>query len=348
MAPLLSLYLGLLIFSFLFISVIIVPFINLLYRLKLTHHHLLAPTFKVEAAMFTALHPTQKTKIGTPIGGGILIVFVVTVLFTACFWLMSWLGFTITRLFPLIDELNIIFFTFISFALLGLYDDILKIFNLTRPGSRIRPLRKTTLILILSILISTMLYLNLHINIINIPLFGTVHLGWMFVPAAALIIAFFSKAVDITDGMDGLASGVLLIILIAFWAISLSALDSVLSVFIALWVGSLLAFLYFNIYPARIWLGNAGSLSFGATLAVIAILLGKTSALFIIGSVYSLEAGSQLLQVISVNVFHKPLFPVTPVHYWLQSLGWPEPKIVMRFWLLALLSAMFGLWLTGI
>ena len=118
--------------------------------------------------------------------------------------------------------------------------------------------------------------------------------------------------------------------------------------FLALWLGAIISFLYFNVYPARIWLGNSGSLSFGATLAVIGILLGKTTALFVIGMIFAVEAFSQIIQVIFVALSKKPIFPVTPVHYWLQSLGWSEPKIVMRVWILTLIAAVFGLWLTGL
>lgn len=344
----LGLFIGILIFAFIVTSVLIVPFIDLLYRLKLTHHYHLESTFKEEQNVFSSLISTQKSKLGTPIGGGILIVFSVTLLFTLSYLVLPRLGFVVSHLYPILDEINILFFTFISFALLGLYEDILKIFNLAKTNHRIKPFRKTTMLILLSGLISLMLFLNLHIDIIHLPMFGTLELGIWFIPISTLVISFFSKAYDITDGMDGLASGILLIALVAFWAVSLSVLDSVLSIFIALWVGALLAFLYFNIYPARIWLGNSGSLSFGATLAVLAILLGKTAVLFIIGLVFVIEALSQLIQVIFVTLRKRPIFPVTPLHYWLQQIGWPEPKVVMRTWILTLVGAVFGLWLTGI
>lgn len=344
----LGLYLGLLLSSFIITSISIVPFIDLLFRLKFTHHHLLEATFKEESKVFSKLHLFQKTKLGTPIGGGILIILIVTVLYAISYLVLSQLGIAVSRLYSFIEELNILFFTFISFALLGLYDDILKIFNLTQTQNAVKPLRKNVMIIILSGLVSLMLFLNLHIDIIYFPIFGALDLNWVFVPVVTLIISFFSKAFDITDGMDGLAGGVLLVALISFWAISLSSLDSIISIFIALWIGSLLAFMYFNVYPARIWLGNAGSLSFGATLAVIGILLGKTSALLIIGVVFVIEAGMQLLQVISVSLRKKPLFLVTPIHYWLQNRGWPEPKIVMRLWIITLMAAIFGLWLAEI
>jgi phospho-N-acetylmuramoyl-pentapeptide-transferase len=186
---------------------------------------------------------------------------------------------------------------------------------------------------------------DLKINIFNIPLIGVVHMGWIYIPFAAFIIIAFANAFNITDGLDGMASGILMIALLAFWFISASILDSPLSVFIALWLGSLIAFLYFNIYPARIFLGDVGALSFGATLAVVGLILGKAPALVIIGGIFILEVTSSLVQLLWKRFFHKKLFSVAPLHLWLQFNGWSEPKIVMRFWIISIIFAIFGLWL---
>jgi phospho-N-acetylmuramoyl-pentapeptide-transferase len=341
-----AIFLGILIFSFTVTGILMIPFINLLYRLHLTFHRPIKALAPQESREFAAIQTQGKWKIGTPIGGGLLLIFVTAVLYVLLFPVLGRSGIYVTTVFPFKEELNIIFFTFLSFGLLGFYDDITKIFNLpeARYASRIWPGRKTFFIFLLSVLVALTLYFNLNIQLLYIPFFGVVSLGWGYIPLAAFIIALFCKSFDITDGMDGLASGVLFICLLAFWAISLTSLDTVLSVFIALWTGSLLAFLYFNVYPARIWLGNGGSLSFGATLAVAGLLLSKTFALFIVGSIFIIEGLSQLLQMVSLKIFHRKILPVTPVHYWLQNLGWEEPKIVLRLWLLAVLSAIIGLW----
>jgi phospho-N-acetylmuramoyl-pentapeptide-transferase len=341
-----ALYLGLLIFSFIITGIAMIPFIDLLYRLHLTYHRPIKPLAPQESKEFNTIQSHQTWKIGTPIGGGLLIIFTTAFLYVFLFPILVRSGVYVTTVFPFKEELNIIFFTFISFGLLGLYEDIIKIFNLPRPfyASHLWPRRKTFFIFLLSILVALTLYLNLGIHIIHVPYLGVIELGWTYIPLASIIITGFSKAFDVTDGMDGLASGVLLICLLAFWGISLASLDTVLSVFIAFWVGGLLAFLYFNVYPARIWLGNGGSLSFGATLAVVGLVLSKTFALLIIGLVFVVEAASQVIQIVSLKVFSKKAFPVTPLHYWLQSLGWPEPKVVFRLWLLAILSAVVGLW----
>ena len=145
--------------------------------------------------------------------------------------------------------------------------------------------------------------------------------------------------------LDGLASGALLISLAAFWIISASILDSPLSVFIAIWLGGLIAFLYFNVYPARIFLGDVGALSFGATLAVVGLILGKAPALVIIGGVFVIEVASSFIQLMWKRFFHKKIFSVAPLHLWFQYKGWEEPKIVMRFWIISIIFAIFGLWL---
>ena len=342
-----SLYLGILLFSFIITSLVIVPFIDILYRLQLTYQTPLPPSSELESKDFSQIINQQKWKIGTPIGGGILIIMTVSVLFAILFPILIRFGVYVTSVFPLKEELNILFFTFIAFGLLGLFEDIQKIFRLSREDfKRFIAMYKTPLLVVLSLLTSMMLYTNLRMSIINIPYFGILRLGWMYVPLAGTVIFTFARSFDITDGLDGLSGGVLLVCLIAFWALSLSSLDTSLSVFIALWIGALIAFLYFNVYPARIWLGNAGSLSFGATLAVTALILGKTFALFFIGGVFLLDGLSNLVQFLSVRFFSRRILSVTPLHYWLQSRGWPEPKVVMRAWIVSIMLALIGLWLS--
>ncbi|HEY5601019.1 MAG TPA: phospho-N-acetylmuramoyl-pentapeptide-transferase, partial [Patescibacteria group bacterium] len=153
----------------------------------------------------------------------------------------------------------------------------------------------------------------------------------------------FVNAVNIADGLDGLAGGILLISLIAFLAISQGILDSTLSIFIGLWIGALIAFLYFNFYPARIWMGDVGALAFGATLAVIGLLLGKTIALAVIGGMFVIEAASSALQLLSKKFLKRKLIEVAPLHLYFQNKGWEEPKIVVRFWLAGILFAIIGL-----
>ncbi len=341
-----ALYLGILIFSFIVTSIAIVPFIDYLYRLRFTRRDERAEVQPGDTVEFRKLHAQHSRKIGTPIGGGVLIIFLVSLLYALLYPLISRLGVYITSAFPVKEELNIIFFTFISFGLLGLYDDLMKMFGYAKTGFfglRIR--HKLIIQILLSTTIASMLYFNLRIHIINVPNIGVLNLGWLYIPLAAFLITTFTNAFDIADGLDGLSCGALLICLLALWALAVASLDTPLSIFIALWIGSLIAFLYFNVYPARIWLGNAGGLAFGATLAVVGLLLGKIVALLIIGGIFIIEGASSLLQIISFKVFKRRLFPLAPIHHLLQIRGWEEPKIVMRAWLAGIMLAIFGLWL---
>jgi phospho-N-acetylmuramoyl-pentapeptide-transferase len=134
-----------------------------------------------------------------------------------------------------------------------------------------------------------------------------------------------------------------MISLASFWVIARSIIDVPTSIFIGVWIGGLLSFLYFNIYPARIFMGDTGSLSFGATFAVIGLILGKAFALPIIGGVFLIEIMTSLLQLLSKKFRKKKLFPVAPLHLFFQTRGWEEPKIVMRFWIFSIIFAFVGL-----
>jgi phospho-N-acetylmuramoyl-pentapeptide-transferase len=345
----LPLALGLIIFSFLICAVLIVPFIDLLYKLKLTRQREAPKTGKIP--LFDKFHDI---KTGTPVGGGVLLIAVVSVLFAIIFPLSSYLGMYIQSSFPLKAELFIIFFTFVSFGLLGLSDDLLKIFGKPTKGVLglwfgLRRKHKFILQCVLAFFIGFFIYKYLGIQIINITLLNIViNLGIWYIPFAAFVIVAFTNAFNITDGLDGLSVGLLIICLIAFEIIAAGNLDTPLSLFISLWVGALIAFLYFNVWPARIFLGDAGALSFGAMLGVIGLITGKIIALVIIGGVFVIEVATSAIQMLGWKYLKRPIFPIAPIHHTLLVKGWQEPKIVMRAWMLGLLLAIFGLWLATI
>jgi len=346
---LLPLAFGLVLFSFFITSIFLVPFINLLYKLKLTRKKE-APK-KGKVPLFDKLHDV---KAGTPVGGGILVIAIVLILFLILFPVVSHLGLYITTSFPLGSEIKIIFITFLTFALLGLYDDLIKIFGKAESGFlglRFGLRRKHKFIIqwILALIIGFFLWKIMGIDILYIPLFEKViHLKIFYVPLAAFIIVLFSNAVNITDGLDGLASGILLIALLAFWVIASGNLDTPLSIFISLWIGALVAFLYFNVWPARIFMGDTGALAFGAMLAVIGLLTGKIVALFIIGSIFFVEVASSAIQIFGWKVFGKPILPLAPLHNTFLTRGWQEPKVVMRAWIAQIILSIFGLWLASL
>ena len=335
--------LGALLFSWLLSSILYIPFIKLLYTLKLRRlRQITRDAFNKRTPIFDRFH---QAKAGTPVGGGILIIAVTTVLFPITLILMNYFWVPITSVYPMGAEVKILLFTFLSFGLLGYLDDAKKTFAMEKKVFGLRLRHKLILEVILACIISFWLYWDLKINIFYIPVLGTIHMGWWFIPFSSFVIISFSNAFNITDGLDGLASGILMIALGAFWIVSASILDTPLSMFIAIWLGSLLAFLYYNVYPARIFLGDTGALSFGATLAVVALILGKAPALFIIGFLYVVEVTSSLVQLVSKKVLGRKIIPAAPFHLFLQYTGWPEPKIVMRFWVISVVLAIFGLWL---
>jgi phospho-N-acetylmuramoyl-pentapeptide-transferase len=338
------LYLGLLLFSFLLTSLLVVPFINLLYKLKFQRQLQKTTDFQNKhTPIFDRFH---NSKVGTPVGGGLLIIISVCILFLILFPIIKFTKIFISSNYQLTHELSIIFFTFISFGLLGLYDDIYKFFGFKQTkffGLKMR--HKFILQIVLACITSFLIFSQLKIDFFYIPFFGAIHLGWFFIPVSTLIIAGFANFFNITDGLDGLSVGLLMIALFAFWILSNTSLDTPISLFLSLWIGSIIAFLYFNIHPARIWLGDVGALSFGATFAVIAIMLGRIVPFIIVGSPFIVEGLSSAIQIISKKYFHKKVFPAAPIHLTLQKIGWEEPKIVARAWLAGIMLAVFGLWL---
>lgn len=338
------LYLGLLLFAFITTSILVVPFINLLYKLKFQRQKQSTLDFQNKNTPIFDKYHSQK--IGTPVGGGLLIIISVSVLFLFLFPLLKMSRIFISSNYHLINEISIIFFTFISFGLLGLYDDILKFFGFKKTGFfGLRMKYKLLLQMILAGITSSLIYFQLGINFIYLPFIGAISLGLFFIPVATLIITAFANFFNISDGLDGLSCGMLMISLFAFWILASTSLDTPISLFLSLWIGALIAFLYFNVFPARIWLGDVGSLSFGATFAVIALLLGKIVPLIIVGSPFIIEGLSSAIQIFSKIYLHKKVFPAAPIHLTLQKIGWEEPKIVFRAWLAAFILAIFGLWL---
>src|SRR5258708_2536769 len=298
MGPALAFYLGLLIVSFIITSLVIVPFIDTLYRLKFQRQkQITIDAMGNRSPIFDKFH---QHKAGTPVGGGLLVIAVVTFLFTIMFILMTISGKSIVRVYPLSKEIFVIFFTFLSFGVLGLYDAIKKFFGFKKSkffGLKLS--HKFILQWILAFIIAFMLYSWLGISFLHIPFLGIIQLGWLYVPFAAVTIVSFTNAVNITDGLDGLAAGVLAICLFGVWILSASILDTPVFMFISLWIGSLIAFLYFNVHPARIFLGDVGALAFGASLAVSGLLLGKAIGLIVIGGIFFVEVFTSGVQLLS-------------------------------------------------
>lgn len=329
---------GFAILSLFITSILIVPFIDFLYRMKLQRQsQKTRDIFNNRAYTFDKLH---EWKVGTPIGGGLLIIFVVTIL---TLW-----AYGLFRVEVRLWEIFVLLFSFIGFGVLGFYDDIKKILDARRSGFfGLRFKHKFVIQWALGLIIGWVMYSNGY-TFVHIPAIGTLMLGPLYILFAAFVIVSFTNAFNITDGLDGLASGVLLIALCAFLVISRTLLHDFLAIFIAILLGSVGAFLYFNIYKARLWLGDVGSLSLGATLGVIGLMTGKELAVAVIGGVYVVEVGSSLIQILSKKFLHKKILPIAPLHLYFLKRGWEEPKIVMRGWLMGFVFALIGLYLAFI
>lgn len=325
--------LGLTILSSFITSILLIPFINFLYKLKIQRQHQQTKDpFNKRTFFFDKFH---SWKVGTPVGGGALIIIVVCIL-TA--WTYGILGIHVN---PWI--VAIVLIAFLGYGLLGLYDDFKKLTGTNFWGLRFR--HKFFIQWLIAFVIAFIFYFELHYHFIFIRGIGLTSLGFLYIPVAAFVIVAFSNAFNITDGLDGLSSGLFLICLVAFLAIAASTLDTYLGIFIAILMGSVGAFLYFNIYKARIWLGDVGALSLGAVLAVIGLLTGKLPALLVIGGVFVVEGTSSLIQLLSRKYLGRRVFPVAPIHLWMQKRGWEEPKIVMRAWLIGFFFAVLGVYL---
>ncbi len=240
------------------------------------------------------------------------------------------------------------FFALVSAALVGFLDDLLQVMGRGKYIAKGLTLRQRIMLMgVIGAVGAWWFYAKLEWSSLHVPGIGDFEIGIWYLPLFVIVMmATYSGGV--IDGLDGLASGLLTICLFALWILASRALDTPLLIFLSLWIGALLAFLYFNVYPARIWLGDVGALSFGATLAVVGLLIGKVVALLIIGGIFVMEGSSSLIQILSKRFFKRKVFVVAPFHLWLLNKGWEEPKIVMRAWLAGIMLAILGLWLSYI
>lgn len=329
--------LGLTLSSFFVTAILLVPFIDFLYKIKLKRQKQeTRDMFNKRTPLFDKFNAW---KVGTPFGGGILIILVTTI------WTIWAYG--ILNINTKFWEIFVIFFSFISFGILGFYDDFKKLTGLKQGFWGLRFRHKIIIQWILAIIISSIFYYQLGYNFLYIHGMGQLPLGIFFIPFASFVIVSFVNAFNITDGLDGLAAGLFLICLVAFLVIN-QQLDQPLGAFIAVLLGCVAAFLYFNIYKARLWLGDVGSLSLGAVLAVTGLLTGKALAMMIIGGIFVIEVGSSLIQLLGKKYMGRKIFPCAPFHLYLLKRGWDEPKIVMRAWIIGFILAILGIFIAFI
>ena len=287
-------------------------------------------------------------KIGTPTMGGVIILF--GLLISVLLWAD-------------LSNINILFCIYItvSFGLLGAFDDFKKIKYSNSSG--ISSKLKITLQILLAVIgVSLFVYYADFQNMTNLyfPFFKNliINLGWFFIPFSVFVIIGSSNAVNLTDGLDGLATVPVILVAACFAFISYVTGNIVfsnylqipyiegtgeISIFCGAIIGSCLGFLWFNAPPAKIFMGDTGSLSLGGSLGAVGIITKHEIVLAIIGGLFVLEAVSVMVQVISFKLTGKRIFKMAPIHHHFEKKGWPESTVVIRFWIISIILAMIGL-----
>ncbi|MEK9195790.1 MAG: phospho-N-acetylmuramoyl-pentapeptide-transferase, partial [Patescibacteria group bacterium] len=178
---------------------------------------------------------------------------------------------------------------------------------------------------------------------VQIPFAGEITLGWLLIPLFILVVVSTGNAVNISDGLDGLAGGLLISAYTAFGVIAGFQGNFGISAFCATVAGALVSYVWFNIPPARFFMGDVGSFSLGTALGVIAMMTNTLFLLPIICIVFVVEAGSSLLQILSKKIAKRRIFISAPIHYHLEAQGWTKTKVTMRFWLIGQVAAVLGI-----
>lgn len=227
-------------------------------------------------------------------------------------------------------------------AIVGLLDDIINVRGNGKGVAGLRSSIKFAMITAIGLALGWFFFAKLGFSAINIPYLGSFEFGWLIVPIFAFVVVATSNAVNISDGLDGLAGGLLGISFSAFGIIALFQSQLLLAGFCFTVVGALLSYLWFNIFPARFFMGDVGSFAFGTALGVVAMLTNSLFLLPIIGIIFVAEAGSSLIQILSKKIFKRKIFLSAPFHHHLEAIGWPETKVTMRFWVIGSVAAFIG------
>lgn len=286
----------------------------------------------------------HQKKSGTPTMGGL--IFIIPTIVTILILLF-------TKKIEFSVNLLIVLFVFISYSMIGFLDDYISIKKKRNEGLT------QTQKLLLQFVVALVFYLLYSLytdskSVLEITALGIKwNLGWFYGVFILFLLVGSSNAVNLTDGLDGLAGGLSAISFLAFGLISWGSYwiqgYQDMGIFCFVLVGSLIGFLVYNTNPAKVFMGDTGSLTLGATLATIAILTSHELSLAVIGGVFVIETLTVIIQVISVKFFHKRVFLMAPIHHHFERLGWRESDIVKLFWIvgliLALLALIYGVWL---
>ena len=298
---------------------------------------------KVKQRISIFLSKLHNQKNGVPTMGGIIFI-VPTIVSIIILILMGKLEFS--------NNLFIILFVFVGYALLGFVDDYLIIKRNNNKGlTEFQKLLGQTVIALVFFIIFMKSGRQPILDIHSLGI--TIDMGWFYGVFLLFILVASSNAVNLTDGLDGLAGGLSVIAFFAFGIISLGSTwiagSEEIGIFCFILVGALFGFLVYNAYPAKVIMGDTGSLSLGATMAAISIIISHEISLIVVAGVFVVETLTVLIQVFSVKVFHKRVFLMTPLHHHFEKLGWSETDIVRLFYVFGMLLGMgaviYGVWI---
>ena len=298
---------------------------------------------KVKQRVSIFLSKLHNQKNGVPTMGGIIFI-VPTIVSVIILILLGKLEFS--------NNLFIILFVFVGYALLGFVDDYLIVKRNNNKGlTEFQKLLGQTVIALVFFIIFMKSGREPILDIHSLGI--TIDMGWFYGVFLLFILVASSNAVNLTDGLDGLAGGLSVIAFFAFGIISLGANwiagSEEIGIFCFILVGALLGFLVYNAYPAKVIMGDTGSLSLGATMAAISIITSHEISLIVVAGVFVVETLTVLIQVFSVKVFHKRVFLMTPLHHHFEKLGWSETDIVRLFYVFGMLLGMgaviYGVWI---
>jgi phospho-N-acetylmuramoyl-pentapeptide-transferase len=281
-----------------------------------------------KAPIFHKLH-AAKHKRNIPTMAGIIIILAVVIVTLPLNWSRS------QTYLPLL--------AMVGAGLVGLIDDFI---NIRGGGLGVAGLRakiKFSLILGVAVIGALYFYFKLGYNLIHVPAVGDFNIGWLYIPLFIAVVISTANAVNITDGLDGLSGGLLATAFGAYSVIAYFQGNFGIAGFAATVVGAVLAYTWFNIHPARFFMGDVGSFALGTALGVVAMLTNSVFVLPIIGAVFVIEAGSSLIQILSKKLLKRKIFLSAPLHHHLEAIGWPETKVTMRLWVIGQVVGAIGL-----
>ncbi len=233
---------------------------------------------------------------------------------------------------------------FLGAGIIGLLDDIINIKGTGKGVAGLPSKLKLLLTSAIALVGGLYFFFKLDVTSVNIPFVGDQAIGWLIVPLFVLVVVSTANAVNISDGLDGLAGGLATSAFTSYAVIAFMQGRFGVAAFCMTIVGALLSYTWFNVFPARFFMGDVGSFSLGTALGVVAMITDTVFILPIIGLVFVAEAGSSLIQILSKKLRNgKRIFKIAPIHHHFEASGWEETKVTMRFWIIGQVTAVLGL-----